>query len=600
MRMKCLTAALAIIALGLGSFGVGPAAAQQQLLDYATIHHPVEDDEAMVVSQNALSSEIGAEILARGGNAVDAAVATGFALAVTLPRAGNLGGGGFMLIHLAEADQTIAIDYRSAAPARAADPSQYLDADGNRMDNADKGHMAAAVPGTVAGLKLAHERWGVLPWEEVVRPAMELARDGIIVTRDLSEALRWGRSRLESSDAAIAAFFKPDGTPYFYGERLVQSDLAWTLDRIATHGAEDFYSGEIAERFVADMEANGGFISATDLAAYEAKFRAPIATRYRDHLVVTMPPASSGGVALLQMLNMLEPFNLQEMGHNTSSSIHIMSEVMKLAYADRRKSMGDPDFVANPVELLISKNYARDRSDGISRRRATPSEDISPYDPLAGESEDTTHYSVVDRHGNVVSNTYTLGSSFGSGVVVEGTGVLLDNQIRNFSLRVDVPGATFSNSRMNAIAPGKRMLSSMTPTIVFREGEPYLVVGTPGGSTIINSVLQVILNVIDHDMNIAEATFAPRLHQNWRPSELAIEPGFNQDSLEILRSMGHEIEVRNTIGSAQTIMLDNGRILGAADPRRPGSGVSGVGNMRVEGSAVGAGESTGESEVEGQ
>ncbi|MEM7781454.1 MAG: gamma-glutamyltransferase [Pseudomonadota bacterium] len=578
--MKIIPAALAAFVLLVSPPSIAPAYAQQQLLDYKTIHHPVIDDEAMVVSQNELSSHIGAQILAKGGNAVDAAVATGFALAVTLPRAGNLGGGGFMLIYLAEQDQTVAIDYRSAAPAAAADPSLYLDADGNRMDNADAGHMAAAVPGTVAGLKLAHERWGVLPWEEVVRPAMELARDGITVTRDLSEALRWGRNRLESSDAAIAAYFKPDGSPYYFGDRLIQSDLAWTLERIATHGAEDFYRGDIAGRIVADMEANGGHIAAKDLADYRARFRAPIATRYRDYLVVTMPPASSGGVALLQMLNMLEPFNLREMGHNTSSTIHIMAEVMKLAYADRRMSMGDPDFVTNPVELLISKQYARDRSAQISRERATRSSQIVPYDPLATESEDTTHYSIADRHGNIVSNTYTLGSSFGSGVVAAGTGILLDNQIRNFSLRVGVPGATFSNSQMNRIEPGKRMLSSMTPTIVFRDGEPYLVVGTPGGSTIINSVLQVILNVVDHDMNIAEATYAPRLHQNYRPSELAIEPGFNQDSLDILRAMGHNVELRDTIGSAQTIMLDEGQILGAADPRRPGSGAVGVTNIR--------------------
>ncbi|MEO0463409.1 MAG: gamma-glutamyltransferase [Pseudomonadota bacterium] len=579
--MKSLSAILSAIALCLCPPVVAPAAAQQQLLDYKTIHHPVVDDEAMVVSQNALSSEIGAQILAEGGNAVDAAVATGFALAVTLPRAGNLGGGGFMLIYLADEKRTVAIDYRSAAPAKAANPSLYLDQEGNRMDNADAGHMAAAVPGTVAGLKLAHKRWGKLPWEQVVRPAEKLAREGIIVTRDLSEALRWGRKRLESSDAAIAAFFKPDGTPYAYGERLVQPDLAWTLDRIATHGADDFYRGDIAKRFVADMKAKGGLIIAGDLASYEAKLRTPIATDYRGHRVVTMPPASSGGVALLEMLNMLEGYNLKEMGHNSAATIHILAEVMKLAYADRRKSMGDPDFVENPVELLISKAYAIERSKGIARDRSAPPEAISPYDPLAQESEDTTHFSVADTDGNVVSNTYTLGSSFGSGVVAEGTGFLLDNQIRNFSLRVDVPGATFSNSRMNAIAPGKRMLSSMTPTIVFKEDEPFLAIGSPGGSTIINTVLQITLNVIDHDMNIAEATLAPRFHQNWKPSELAIERGFNPDTLSILRDLGHEIELRDTIGSAQTIMLVNGQIHAAADPRRPGSGATGVRNTRI-------------------
>ncbi|RXZ66412.1 gamma-glutamyltransferase [Pelagerythrobacter rhizovicinus] len=578
--MKRLATAVAVIALCLSPMAHVPLAGQQQLLDYDTIHHPVVDDEAMVVSQNQLASRIGAQIMAEGGNAVDAAVATGFALAVTLPRAGNLGGGGFMLVYLASENRTVAIDYRSAAPA-AAEAKLFLDRKGRRKDNADYGHMAAAVPGTVAGLKLAHERWGSLPWERVVRPAVEIARDGIVVTRDLSEALRWGRKRLESSDAAMATFFKPDGSPYVFGEKLRQPELAWTLERIATAGADDFYRGEIAKRIVADMEAQGGLIAASDLAAYEAKLREPIATDYRGLQVVTMPPASSGGVALLEMLNMLERFNLREMGHNSASTVHILSETMKLAYADRRKSMGDPDFVQNPVSTLISKAYAQERARLISRERSTPPEMISPFDPFAGESPDTTHFSVVDKQGNVVSNTYTLGSSFGSGALVEGAGFLLDNQIKNFSLRVNVPGATFSNSEMNKIEPGKRMLSSMTPTIVFREGKPYMVVGSPGGSTIINTVLQIILNVVDHDMNIAEATFAPRMHQNWKPSELELEPGFNIDSLRVLESLGHEIEVRDTIGSAQTIMLENGKILGAADPRRPGAAAVGVSNLRA-------------------
>lgn len=579
--MKRLITAASALALCVSPIALQPLSAQQQLLDYDTIHHPVIDDEGMVVSQNELASRIGAQILAQGGNAVDAAVATGFALAVTLPRAGNLGGGGFMLVYLAEENRTVAIDYRSAAPAAAADAELFLDRKGERKENADAGHMAAAVPGTVAGLALAHRQWGSLPWEELVRPAAEIAGNGIVVTRDLSEALRWGRKRLESSDAAVAAFFKPDGSPYRYGERLVQPELAWTLDRIARFGPEDFYGGEIAERIVADMQANGGLIAASDLAAYEAKLREPIATDYRGLRVVTMPPASSGGVALLEMLNMLERFNLREMGHNTASTVHILAETMKLAYADRRKSMGDPDFVANPVDMLISKAYAQERSKQISRQYSTPPENISPFDPLAMESPDTTHFSIVDKQGNVVSNTYTLGSSFGSGALVKGAGFLLDNQIKNFSLRVDVPGATFSNSEMNRIEPGKRMLSSMTPTIVFREGQPYLVVGSPGGSTIINTVLQIILNVVDHDMNIAEATFAPRLHQNWKPTELELEPGFNLDSVRVLESLGHEIEVRNTIGSAQTIMLEGDRVLGAADPRRPGSAAIGTGNLRL-------------------
>lgn len=577
--MKRLASALAIIALTLTPLAHAPLAAQQ-LLDYDTIHHPVVDEQGMVVSQNELASRIGAEVLADGGNAIDAAVATAFALAVTLPRAGNLGGGGFMLVYLAQERRTMAIDYRSAAPA-AAKADMFLDRKGGRKDNADAGHMAAAVPGTVAGLKLAHERWGSLPWERVVRPAEKLARDGIIVTRDLSEALRWGRKRLASSQAAVATFFKPDGSPYMFGERLRQPDLAWTLDRIATAGADDFYRGEIAKRIVADMERRGGLISAGDLAAYQAKLRDPISTDYRGLQVVTMPPASSGGVTLLEMLNMLEQFNLKEMGHNTAATVHIMAETMKLGYADRRMSMGDPDFVKNPVELLISKPYARQRATRISRERSTLPEAISPFDPMAFESPDTTHFSIADGQGNLVSNTYTLGSSFGSGALVEGAGFLLDNQIKNFSLRVNVPGATFSNSEMNKMEPGKRMLSSMTPTFVFRAGEPYLVVGSPGGSSIINTVLQIVLNVADHDMNIAEATFAPRLHQNWKPARLEMEPGFNLDSLRILRSLGHDIKSRDTIGSAQTIMIDKGLIMGAADPRRPGSAAIGAGNIHT-------------------
>ncbi len=579
--MKTILAAFTALTLCVSPMAYAPLAAQPELLDYATIHHPVVDDEAMVVSQNELASRIGARIMLQGGNAVDAAVATAFALSVTLPRAGNLGGGGFMLVYLADEKRTVAIDYRTAAPA-GAEARLFLDRKGKREDNADRGYMASGVPGTVAGLKLAHERWGSLPWAEVVRPAADLARDGIVVTRDLSEALRWGRKRLSNSDAAISTFFKPDGTPYMYGDRLKQPELAWTLDRIANVGAADFYNGEIADRIVADMEAHDGLISKADLQSYEAKIREPISTTYRGLQVVTMPPASSGGVALLEMLNMLERFNLREMGHNSASTVHIMSEAMKLAYADRRMSMGDPDFVTNPVDVLISKAYAQERAKLISRERSTPPEAISPFDPMANESPDTTHFSVVDKQGNVVSNTYTLGSSFGSGVLVDGAGFLLDNQIKNFSLRVDVPGATFSNSEMNRIEPGKRMLSSMTPTIVFRDDQPYMVVGSPGGSTIINTVLQIISNVADHGMNIADATYAPRLHQNWKPSELEIEPGFNFDSIRVLQSLGHEIKVRDTIGSAQTIMIDDGQVMGAADPRRPGAGAVGVANLRIE------------------
>ena len=582
MRSPFRTILSAIVCLVLPLGLVAPASAQQALLDYSSIHHPVEDEKGMVVSQNELASRVGARVLAQGGNAVDAAVATALALAVTLPRAGNLGGGGFMMVYLADEQRTIAIDYRSAAPA-AAEADMFLDRRGFVGDKADFGHRAAAVPGTVAGLALAHERYGSLPWATLVQPALELARDGIVVTRDLSTALQWGRARLESSDAAIASFFKADGSPYQFGERLVQSDLAWTMQRLAEAGPDDFYRGEIAARLVADMEANDGLITLADLGAYEAQIREPLRTTYRDFEVVTMPPASSGGVALLQMLNMLERFSLRTMGHNSAASIHTMSEVMKLAYADRRYNIGDPAFNDNPTATFTSKAYAAARVAGINRTRASTREEIGPADPFAFESPETTHFSVVDAAGNVVSNTYTLGSSFGSGVLVSGAGFLLDNQIQNFSLRFGVEGATYGNNEANRIEPGKRMNSSMTPTIVFKDGQPYLVVGSPGGSAIINIVLQVILNVVDHEMNIAEATLAPRIHQNWVPDELSIEPGFSPDTVNLLTQLGHEIELRDTIGSAQTIMLQDGLIMGAADPRRPGAAAIGVHNLEVEG-----------------
>jgi gamma-glutamyltranspeptidase/glutathione hydrolase len=581
MLHERLAAALASAVLITAAAAPMPAEAQSTLLDYDTIKHPVVDREGMVVSQNEIASHVGAEILARGGNAVDAAVATAMALAVTLPRAGNIGGSGFMLVHIAGEDRTIAIDYRSAAPASAT-KEMFLDRRGRENRAADFGHRAAAVPGTVAGLALAHERYGSLPWAELVRPAQALAAEGIVVSRDLSEALRWGRSRLESSDAAIDTFFKADGTPYMFGEVLVQPELAWTLGRLADQGPEDFYTGEIARRIVADMEARGGLITLEDLAGYEAKVREPLRTTYRGLDVLTMPPSSSGGVALIEMLNILEHFDLAGMGPNSAASLHTLSEVMKLAYADRTRYWGDPDFVENPVTGVTSKAYAAERARLVPFDRATPPPEIAPGDPLAYESPDTTHFSVVDRHGNVVSNTYTLGSSFGSGAVVDGAGFLLDNQMKNFALRYQVPDVRgMSANEANRLEPGKRMTSSMTPTIVFREGEPWLVTGTPGGSTIINTVLQVIVNVVDHGMNIAEATEAPRIHQNWRPSELEVEPGISIDTLRMLGGLGHEIELSQTIGSAQSILIEDGELRGAADPRRPDSRAVGVENLRV-------------------
>ena len=581
IRFMKAAAAAALLVSGLAPMTAPAASAQaSSLLDYDSIEIPVADREGMVVSQNEIASYVGARVLEQGGNAFDAAVATALALAVTLPRAGNLGGSGFLLAYVAEEDKVIAIDDRSAAPA-AAEMEMFLDREGNVTDEAGYGYKASAVPGTIAGLALAHEHYGSLPWEDLVQPALELARDGIVVSRDLSEALRWGRRRLETSPTTMETFFKEDGEPYQYGDTLVQPELAWTLERLATAGPEDFYTGEIAHKIADDMAANGGLITLEDLARYEAKFREPLRTTYRGYEVVTMPPSSSGGTALIEMLNMLETFNMGAMGHNSAASLHVMSEVMKLAYADRREYIGDPDFVDVPVDIITSKAFAQERVQDINREQSTPSPEIEPWDPMSFDSPDTTHFSIADQYGNVVSNTYTLGSSFGSGVVIDGAGFLLDNQMKNFSLRLNVRGATYGTNPYNKLEAGKRMLSSMTPTLVFRDGEPYMAVGSPGGSTIINTVLQVILNVVDHGMNIQDATEAPRIHQNWKPDELEFERGISVDTLRLLVGIGHEVELSKTIGSAQNLLIEDGLIYGAADPRRPDAKAVGVENLSV-------------------
>ena len=562
----------ALAALSLAFAPVAQAQSQRrQLLEYPSIHHPVVGERGMVVTQNAIATEVGAEILRKGGNAVDAAVAVGFVLAVTLPRAGNIGGDGFMLVHIAGTRETIVIDFRSVAPA-AARLDMFVDGKGEETPQASRGYRASAVPGTVAGLALAHKRYGRLPWKDVVMPAWRLAAEGVVLTPDEAFVFSWAQERMTESAAGQRTFYKPGGELFRAGEVLRQPDLAWSLKQIADHGADAFYKGEIARRFADDMKAHKGLITLEDLAAYRAVVREPLVGTYRGYTVATTPPASSGGATLLQMLNILEPFDLRALGGaGSSGALHVMAEAMKLAYADRYRHLGDTDFVKVPLKGFISKAYGAQQASRIDVNRAKPAKALGAGDPWKFESPSTTHFSIADAAGNAVSTTYTLGADFGSGVMVEGTGFVLNNQMNNYSHEQAVEAARKSGAMPpNAMAPGKRMLSTMMPTLVFKDGKPWLVTGTPGGSTIIDTVLQVIVNVIDFDLNVAEATHHPRIIQA-ATDTLEVEPNFNPDTVAALRAKGHPVKAAETMGSAQSIMIDKGLFLGAADPRRPGA-----------------------------
>lgn len=558
-------------------FGLSPwsAGAQSAILSDDAIHHPVYARHGMVASQHAEATRVGVAVLERGGNAIDAAVAVSFALAVVLPRAGNLGGGGFMLVHRSGGD-AVALDFREMAPA-AAHADTYLDADGEvDTQSLQFSHRAAGVPGSVAGLAHALGRWGTMSLRDVVAPAIELAEKGFVVTDDLARNLHELRDRLSRWPSSTAIFYRADGTPWPAGERLVQRDLAWTLRQISEYGPKAFYDGAIAERLVADQKAHGGLITREDLRAYRPVERAPVRGTYRGFEILSMPPPSSGGVHLIQMLNTLEGFPLDYLGADSAETYHLMAEAMKLAYADRATHLGDPDFWTVPVDWLISKDYARDLRQQIERDRARPSREIGPGDPAAYESPDTTHFSITDRHGNVVAVTTTLNYSYGSGIVAAGTGFLLNNEMDDFSAKPGFPNAYgLIGGRANAVEPGKRPLSSMTPTIVLQDGRPFLATGSPGGSRIITTVLQVVLNVIDHGMGIAEAVHAPRIHHQWLPDELRIERGLSPDTIRLLTLRGHRVEARSAMGSANSILIDDTGFYGAADPRRPDASAAG-------------------------
>ncbi len=534
---------------------------QQAIIRYDAIHHPVQGRFGMVVSQNSIATRVGHGVLARGGNAIDASVAMGFALAVTLPRAGNIGGSGFMLAHLAAEEKTVALDYRSVAPLSAT-IEQYQKPDGSMdMDKLTFGAMAPAVPGTVAAMYQAWQRYGSLPWPDLLQPAYELASNGIVVWHDLAGVLNKASS-IMAYYSPECAYLKADGEPWLAGDVLVQTDLAWSIKQIMEHGADAFYEGELADRIVAAFAESGGQISHEDLKTYKVRERVPVQTSYRGKQVISMPPVSAGGVTLLQMLNILEHFPLPATGAGSAQSLHILAETMKRAAANRRTWLGDPDFTDLHIGGYISKELAKKMAAHIDTRKATDVKAIRPQAVDQYESRDTTQFTVMDRFGNAVSNTYTLGYSFGSGYVAKGTGILFDNQMRTFSYG--------NGDHPNAMQPGKRMLSTMSPTIVLDEaGKVLLVTGTPGGSRIINVLLQVIVNVLDHGMNVAEATHQPRIHQGWREQTLYLEKGMNPEVVKLLKAMGHATEMAQTMGSTQSITWLDGQFQGSADPRRP-------------------------------
>jgi gamma-glutamyltranspeptidase/glutathione hydrolase len=553
--------------------------ANQPIISDWARQQPVLAPHAMVASQEALATRIGVDILKRGGNAVDAAVAVGFALAVTLPRAGNIGGGGFMLVYSKKENKTIAIDYREVAPASAT-KTMFLDAKGDAdpKKSRDSG-LAVGVPGTVAGLALAHEKYGSGKFKlsELIGPAIALAENGIIVDEDLAESLPLARNRLAAWPSSAKIFLKPDGAALMRGDRLIQTDLAQTLSTIAAKGTKGFYEGPVAEKIVAAVNSAGGAMTVADFASYKVYEREPVRGTYRGFEIVSMPPPSSGGIHIIQILNMLESYRLNEMGAHSADTLHVMTESMKPAYADRSEYLGDPGFVQVPVKQLVSKKYAEARRAEITMDKARPAREIKPGNLAPYESDQTTHYSIIDSEGNAVANTYTLNFSYGVGMVAEGTGILLNNELDDFAAKAGVPnGYGLIGGDANAPAPGKRPLSSMSPTLVLKGGKVYLVTGSPGGSRIITTVLQVISNVIDHGMNVQEAVSAPRIHHQWLPDELRAERGLSIDTVRILESRGHKVVVTPTSGSAQTIMVTpQGSLAGAADTRQRGTLASG-------------------------
>jgi len=569
-------------------------AESQAVLQYAQqqeIFQPQRATGGMVSSDHFLASQVGAEVLRQGGNAIDAAVATGFTLAVVLPYAGNLGGGGFMLWHMNQTNTTEALDFREVAP-QAASVQWFLDDQGQAVRQyAIESTASIGVPGTVAGLLRALDLHGSMPREALMAPAIELAQNGFDVTPTLARLLNTHQDHLYKSLPNRSIFFTPiDGVtcavatctreqlrPLRAGERLVQADLAQTLRLIAKHGVAGFYEGAVAQAIVQTVAADRGKITLDDLATYRTQLREPVWGQYRDVRLASMPAPSSGGIHLIQMLNMLEHWPVKADGWGSAANLHRFAEVAKLAYADRATHLGDPDFYPVPSAQLISPEYARARRALISATQATPSIDIQAGQARAHEPTETTHFSVADRHGNLVATTTTLNLNFGSGWMAQGTGVLLNNEMDDFAIKPGVPNAFgLIGSKANALEPGKRPLSSMTPTLLFKDGQPWIATGSPGGSRIITIVLQVITNVVDFDMNIAAASAMPRMHHQWLPDTLWLEQGFSPDTIAILQAMGHQVLPSRAAGRVQSVAIEGQEQLGAHDPRSHDGAAIGV------------------------
>lgn len=561
---------VAIAALLSGSCFSAAAAPPAPPVSYGVeedVFHPVRAKQGMVASVDATATQVGVDILKEGGNAVDAAVAVGYALAVTHPQAGNLGGGGFMLIR-SKNGNTTAIDFREMAPAKAT-RDMFLDDQGNPDSKKSlTSHLASGTPGTVAGFSLALDKYGTMPLNKVVQPAFKLARDGFIVNDALADDLKtYGSEVLPNHENSKAIFWK-EGEPLKKGDTLVQANLAKSLEMIAENGPDEFYKGTIAEQ-IAQEQKNGGLITKEDLAAYKAVERTPISGDYRGYQVYSMPPPSSGGIHIVQILNILENFDMKKYGFGSADAMQIMAEAEKYAYADRSEYLGDPDFVKVPWQALTNKAYAKSIADQIDIKKAKPSSEIRPGKLAPYESNQTTHYSVVDKDGNAVAVTYTLNTTFGTGIVAGESGILLNNQMDDFSAKPGVPNVYgLVGGDANAVGPNKRPLSSMSPTIVVKDGKTWLVTGSPGGSRIITTVLQMVVNSIDYGMNVAEATNAPRFHHQWLPDELRVEKGFSPDTLKLLEAKGQKVALKEAMGSTQSIMVGpDGELYGASDPR---------------------------------
>lgn len=585
IRQTLLSASLALALASLAACSAtppqastAPAAVQQTSAAAAAsaaydfdmdVFHPVVANNGMVATEQELASRIGLDILKAGGNAVDAAVGIGFALAVALPNAGNLGGGGFMMVHDAKTGKSVALDFREVAPLKAS-RNMYLDDKGNVINGKSLyTHYAVGVPGTVAGMEHALKKWGTMPLDKVIAPSIALAEKGFPVSETLAKILRQEQKNMGKWPATTEIFWK-DGAPLKRGDLLVQKDLAQSMRLIAQQGAKAFYEGAIAQKIAAEMAPHAGAVTLQDLREYKVAEREPVRGTYRGYEVVTMPPPSSGGTHLVQILNMLEQWPLAQWGQNSAQTLHHMAESSKLAYADRSEYLGDPDFVKIPLKGLTSKRYAESLAKTIDPNRARPAKEIKPGQPQPYESDQTTHYSVVDKAGNAVAVTYTLNTNFGSGIVAKGTGILLNNEMDDFAAKPGVANAYgLVGGDANAVAAKKRPLSSMTPTLVLKDGKPTLVTGSPGGARIITTVLQTVVNTIDFANNPAEAAATPRIHHQWTPDELRVEKGLSPDTLALLKQRGHNIAVKPSMGRTQTIQIRNGQLYGYSDPRNP-------------------------------